>query len=346
MKKIMILIFVVLTLSAPVSALEITAPTVPPSAADMMPEDPKSFGEGLWELCKAVIATVRPEITNAAGVCLGIIAAGLMLTLLQPMTGQGKRAAELICTVSMALILMTPTQVFVNLGIQTVEEMIDYGKLLLPVMTAGLAAQGGITKSAALYTGTAVFNTILGNLIVKLMIPTVSAYLALALANSAIGDETLKKIRDLIKWCAAWVLKLGLYIFTGYMGLTGVITGSADAAALKVTKTTISMAVPVIGNILSEASETVLVGAAIVKNAAGVYGMLAILALCLGPFARIGVQYLMLKFAAAICSVFATKQATDLISDFSTAMGLLLAVTGTICLILLISTVCFMKGVV
>ena len=129
------------------------------------------------------------------------------------------------------------------------------------------------------------------------------------------------------------------------MGLTGVISGTTDAAALKVTKTTISSVVPVIGNILSEASEAVLVGAGVVKNAAGVYGMLAILAVCFEPFALIGIQYLLLKLTAAICSVFATKQATELISDFSDAMGMLLAITGTICLMLLISTVCFMKGV-
>ena len=85
--------------------------------------------------------------------------------------------------------------------------------------------------------------------------------------------------------------------------------------------------------------------AAAVKNAAGVYGMLAILALCLGPFIRIGIQFLLLKFTAAICSVFTTKQTSELIGDFSAAMGLLLAVTGTICLMLLISIVCFMKGV-
>lgn len=346
MKKLLILILVFAFLAVPVSALEITAPIVPPSAADIMPEEPESFAEGLWQLIKAVVDKIQPEITDTAKVCLSVVAAGLMISVLQPMTGRGKGIAELVCTVSIALILMTPTQSFVKLGVETVEEMTAYGKLLLPVMTAGLTAQGGITKSAALYTGTAVFNTVLGNLTVKLIVPVINIYLALAIANSAIGDETLKKIRDLIKWCATWVLKISLYIFTGYMGLTGVITGSADAAALKVTKSTISLAVPVIGGILSEASETVLVGAAVVKNAAGVYGMLAILALCLGPFVRIGIQYLLLKFTAAVCSVFSTKQATELIGDFSTAMGLLLAVTGTICLMLLISTVCFMKGVI
>ena len=345
MKKILILISFVLLLATPVSALDLTAPTVPDIAADVMPREPESFAEGLWELLTAVIAKVEPELAEASLVCLAVIAAGLMISFLQPMTGQGKKLAELIAALSVALILLGPTRSMVGLGVGTVQELTSYGKLLLPVMTAGLAAQGGITKSAALCAGTAAFNTLLGHLISALLVPVVYIYLALAVANSAVGEDALKKIRDFIKWCGTWVLKGGLYIFTGYMGLTGIITGTADAAALKVTKSTISVAVPVIGNILSDASETVLVSAGMIKSAAGIYGMLAILALCLEPFVRIGIQYLFLKLTSAICGVFATKQVTELIDGFSTAMGMLVAATGTICLMLLISTVCFMKGV-
>ena len=60
---------------------------------------------------------------------------------------------------------------------------------------------------------------------------------------------------------------------------------------------------------------------------------------------RIGIQYLLFKATAAICAVFGGHSAASLIEDFSTAMGLLLAMTGAVCLLLLISTVCFMKGV-
>ena len=103
--------------------------------------------------------------------------------------------------------------------------------------------------------------------------------------------------------------------------------------------------VPVIGGMLSDASEAILVSAGIVKGAVGLYGLLAVLAIWIQPFLQIGAQYLLLKLTAAICGVFGTKQASDLIQDFSTAMGFLLAMTGTMCLLLLISTVCFVKGV-
>ena len=136
-----------------------------------------------------------------------------------------------------------------------------------------------------------------------------------------------------------------LYIFTGYISITGVVGGVTDAAVLKATKLTISGMIPVVGNILSDASEAVLVSAGLMKNAAGIYGLLTIIALWIGPFLQIGVQYLMLNITSGICEIFGTKQMTEIIKDFSSAMGLLLAMTGAVCMIFVISTICFMKGV-
>ena len=123
------------------------------------------------------------------------------------------------------------------------------------------------------------------------------------------------------------------------------VSGTTDAAALKVAKMTISGTVPVVGGILSDASEAVLVGAATVKNAAGIYGMFAVLAITLAPFVKIGTHYLLLKGTAALCQAFADKKCGELISDFSAVLGFLLAMTGAGCLILIISTTCFLKGV-
>ena len=170
-------------------------------------------------------------------------------------------------------------------------------------------------------------------------------YLALATASGALGEQTLGKMRDLVKSFVSWCLKILLTVFTTYMSITGVVSGTTDAAALKAAKVTISSVVPVVGGILSDASEAVLISAGLMKNSAGIYGILATLAVFLTPFLRIGTQYLMLKMTAAVCGIFGSKGVVDVIGDFSAAMGLLLAMTGSVCLMLLVSTVCFLKGV-
>lgn len=344
--RIVISLFIILTLLIlPVSAMEFTAPAAPNAAEEYLPADVESFGEGLWYVIKSAISDLQPSIAEASGICLSLIAITLLVSIFQSFSGSTKRVIELVSTLTISVLLLQPANTLIGLGVTTVEEMSEYGKLLLPVMTAAMAAQGGTTTSAALYTGTALFNALLSSLISKLIVPMIYIYLCLCIANSALGEEVLKKLRDFVKWIMTWSLKIVLYVFTGYMSITGVISGTADAAAIKATKLAISGFVPVVGSIISDASETILVSAGVMKSAVGVYGLLAIIAVWIGPFLQIGIQYILLKITSAVCSVFGAKQSVDLLHDFSGAMGLLLAMTGTVCFLLLISTVCFMKGV-
>lgn len=345
MRRLIILILLLSTMVTPVQALEITAPTVPDSGSELMPDDPSNFGEGLWQILKNGIGLIQPDIAEAAKVSLSVIAAVLLTTIMDSFPGMTQKTCEMVGTLAVAAMLLGCTNGLVRLGTVTVTEMTEYGKLLLPVMTTALAAQGGITASASLYVGTAAFNTLLSTLISSLLIPMTFLFLALSTANAAIGEDILKKMRDFLKWLMTWTLKTILYVFTGYMGITGVVSGTTDAATLKAAKLTISGMVPVVGGILSDASEAVLVSAGVVKNAAGIYGILAILAVIAEPFLRIGAHYLILKATAAVCGIFGTKRVSELVGDFTSTMGLLLAMTGSVCLLLLISTVCFLRGV-
>lgn len=345
MRKTILFFLVLIFCVSSVSAVEYEAPEAPKAIEDLVPDVPRSFGEDLWFIIKAAISKLHPDLAEAAGVSISLIAIMLFTSLLQSFTGIAKTSVELTSTLSISLLLINSTNSLIQLGIQTVEQLCEYGKLLIPVMTAALASEGGVTASTALYAGTVFFNTFLSAIISKLIVPMVYAYVALCVANSALGTDVLKKIRDFVRWLMTWCLKITIYLFTGYIGITGVICGTTDASAVKAAKLAISGFVPVVGSIISDASETILVSAGAIKNSVGVYGLLVIIALWIGPFLQIGVQYILLKITSSVCSVFGTKGAVDLIQDFSDVMSLLLAMTGTVCLLHLISTVCFMKGV-
>ena len=340
------MIVILMSLATPVRAaeMEFVAPTVPDAGRDLLPEEPETFSEGLWTVLKGACEFLQPAFTEAVGVCVQILAVVLLVSLLKNIPGATKKAIHLSSALMIGVLLLNASDSMVRLSRDTITELSDYSKLLLPVMTAAMAAQGGVSTSAALYSGTAFFDALLSNLISAVLIPMVYIYLGLAVANSALGECMLEKLSGFVKGATVWCLKTVLYVFTGYMAITGVVSGSADAAAIKATKITISGMVPVVGGILSDASEAILVSAGVMKSAAGVYGVLAIIALCLGPFLRIGAQYLLLKLTTACCEIFGNKEAVGIVKDFTTAMGILLGMTGAVCLMLLISTVCFMRG--
>lgn len=345
MKRILLLIWLLSFLVVPVNGVEYTAPEAPDSAQELLPAEKESFSEGLWQVIQSATRQLQPKFAQACKACVALVAVVLMVSLLRGVSQRSERPLEIAAALGIAGVLLSRSDILIRLGMDTVESLSQYGKLLLPVLTGALAAQGGGNTSAALYAGTVVFDTFLSTLIVSLLIPMVYGFLALAVGNSLTSEATLGKFRDLVKWLMTWLLKIVLYVFTGYMGITGVVSGTADAAAMKAAKLTISGMVPVVGGILSDASEAVIVGAGIMKSAVGVYGLLAVIAIWISPFLEIGIQYLLLKLTAAICATFGIKKASELIEDFSAAMGFLLAMTGTVCFLLLVSTVCFMKGV-
>lgn len=324
--------------------MTIPVPTVPESGMDLMPQDTGDLGGSILSMLQNAFAELNPQITRSAGICLCLIAAVMLIAVLRQLPGKSVSVVEFAGVLAVAGFLLHQTNSLVDMAANTVVELSEYGKLLLPVMTAALASQGGVTGSAALYTGTAVFDTLLSSAIANILIPLVYIFLAASVACAATGQELLQKLRDLIKWLMTWGLKILLYIFTGYMGLTGVITGTADEAAVKATKLTMSGMIPVVGGILSDASEAVIVGAGMMKSAAGVYGMLALVAIWLTPFLNIGISYLLLKLSGVVCDSFGVKRISGLIKSFSEAMGLLLGMTASVCILLLISIICFMKG--
>ena len=334
-----------LSLSIPASASEIQAPEVPESAMDIMPENTDSFGNALVELLRKGILLIQPELDGALRTCSGILICALLYSILPILSEKLTEPMAMAWSVALGTVMLQRTGTMIGYAADALRQICDYGKLLCPVLTTALAAQGGLTTSAALYTGTIAFITLLSILVSRLLIPLVYIFLLFSMAGSAIGEGFFRNLADGVKHLLTWLLKTLLIVFTTYMSVTGVVSGTTDAAALKTAKVTLSSVVPVVGGILSDASESVLVSMGILKNTAGIYGILAVLALFMGPFVKVGVQYLLLKGSAALCSLFGDKRISSLIGDFSTAMGLLVAMVAAGCVLILISTVCYLKGI-
>ena len=345
MRKLLLLLLLAFLLVQPAYAMDYTAPPVPDSGAELMPVQTETFSQGLSKVLGKAIGYISPSFAEAAGLCLSLVGIVMLHSVLETMPADLKKVISIVSSLAIAGILLSRTSSMIHLAVETIRELSEYGKLLIPVLTAAMAAQGGITGATALYAGTAMFNMLLGTAISNFLIPLVYCFLALSVAGAAIGSDRLNKLRDLVKGFVSWCLKIIIYIFTGYITITGVISGNADATALKVTKLTLSGMIPVVGGMLSDASEAVLVSAGVMRNAVGTYGLLAIIAVWIAPFIHIGAQYLLLKLTGALCGTFGAKEPSRLIDQFSGAMGLLLGMTATMCMLLLISTVCFMRGV-
>ena len=350
MRKIFVCVLLLLFLGVKVSATEIDSlqEGLPEEAEEMISDvDTGDFWSGLKGLFFSGLSRSGDSLKSGLRLCAVLLGIALLCSVvdfssLSKFGGAVSVAGALgICTA-----FLTTAKGMTGLASETVEKMSDYSACMLPVLASAAAAGGGMTAATSLYAGTMLFSQLILRLVSKLLIPGVYFYLAVATAEAALSNDALSELREFVGWLISKVLRLLVYGFLAFSSITGVISGAADAAAVKATRATLSGMVPVVGKLISDASETLLASASILKSTLGVFGMIAVLAICILPFFRIGIQYLLLKVTAAISGTVGLTQHVKLLKNFSTAMGYLLAMCGTTCFLLLISCVCFVKVVV
>ena len=74
-------------------------------------------------------------------------------------------------------------------------------------------------------------------------------------------------------------------------------------------------------------------------------GLLTVLAICILPFLRLGVHYLVYRLTAALCATVCSGPEVKLIDDIGSAFALLLGLVGGGGLILYVSLIAAVKGV-
>ena len=83
MRRVLIFGLLVILLSLPVRAMDFSAPEPPPAAAELLPKEAESFGEGLWNVVSAGLKLAAPSLTEAAQCCLRVLGAALLVALVR-----------------------------------------------------------------------------------------------------------------------------------------------------------------------------------------------------------------------------------------------------------------------
>ena len=313
---------------------------------ELTPTNVSSFGSQIWRVVTDALGGSGSALRAAAASAGALLAAGILCSFVLGMeTTYSGRAVKMAGTLAITAVCAADLRSMMGLASSALDGIANFSALLLPVLSSAAAASGAVGSSAALYVGSSLFVSVLSSAIRSLLVPLVYAFAALAAAECAMGDSRLAGIRKLLGWAVQTSLRLIMYGFTGYLALTGILAGSADAVTVKAAKTALSGAIPVVGGIAADASETVLAGAALLKNSVGIFGMAAVLAIGLAPFFRIGACYLTLRLTAALSGVTACREHAALLDHLAAAMGYMLAMTGCCVLMALVSCCCFVKVV-
>lgn len=227
-------------------------------------------------------------------------------------------------------------------SIHVIQSMYDFSTVLLPCL-AGASAFAGATLSAGVkYTAAALFMNILLNFSNTVLVPMVSLYLVCMIGDCVFGQSILGTVSNFIHWSCKTVLTGSVVLFTTYLTVMGMITGTGELLTVRIAKTTIANGLPIVGKIISDTASTLVAGAATIRNGAGVFGMLVIICMLIVPFTSVGVRYFLFKVVSKIASLYPEKRFGNLIEGISEAYGMILAMIGTGFVMLFLTVLSFM----
>jgi len=241
----------------------------------------------------------------------------------------GLDPARLAGTAAVTAVAVADVNALVGLGREALEQMETFSQILLPTVTAACAAAGMPAAAVARQSVVLMFLSLLLTVVNTLAVPLIYAYVAAAAAQAAVGNEGLGKATALLRRGVTALLSGLVTIFVLFLSVSGAVSGSADALTQKAARTAISNMVPVVGSILSDAADTVIAGAGVLRGSVGVVGLLTVLAICLGPFLRLGCHYLIYKLTATLAATVSPGPVASLIDELGSAFALVLGMTGT-----------------
>lgn len=302
-----------------------------------------AFEKILRRALELVIGSAKSAVKSAVLIITAAVICGIAGVLYTP--AGGLDVLRLAGVLAVAAISAGDISACVGLGRSMITELSDFSKVLLPSLTATAAVSGAMTSAAAKYAAAALFMDILITCVENLLIPLIYAYIAAVIAECAIGGEGLAGAASFLKWLATSLLTLIVLAFVVYLSVSGLVSGSADAATVRVAKTAISTALPVVGSIVSDAASTVLLGASVIKSTVGAFGMLAVAAVCLVPVMKLACHYLLYKGASKLSAAISGGALAKAAGSISAAFGMVMGAMGACAMMLFFSIISFVQAV-
>ena len=294
--------------------------------------------EKMWHTARDGFLSLFRDNINGLVLLLGVVLlCGVLEDLRRSSDSPGPNVVSIAGALVITMFSVGSLRNLIGMGMETMEELDVFAKTLLPTLSAAVAAGGGMVSAGVNQVATVYFTSIMISLIRSVLLPLVYCYIAVSVADAILPEHDLKQIQKGIDKVTTRGLTGLLLAFTCFLTLTKAAGAAADSTTVRLTRSAISTAIPVVGGIVSDATESVLASAGILKSSIGIFGMLGVLAICLTPFLHLAVQFMLYKLTGFLTATVGAKPLVELIDALGTAFGLVLGMVGSCAILLLIS---------
>ena len=305
-EKICIAICIALVLSAPVQADEITYEKSP-SADLVLEENWKDVLDFLPEDIREEAADLNPaedeglddkigfrywieRILSSAGDILDgflpsmlplfsmllVISAVEMSIEITPESGL-RKPFRLLTTLASSVLLFGITERIMTGAAAYLDRICGVMNLLTPVMEGLYLAGGNLTQKAVTTEAVMLAVTLVGNFSGKLLAPLTNLLFTLSCMSGVCSDVKIGGFTGGLRNTIMRLWQFGTLLFSFLLSVQTILAKSADSLAAKTARFAIGSFIPMAGGVIAEAFSTLKEGISVLKNAAGIGGIIVLL---------------------------------------------------------------------
>ena len=242
-----------------------------------------------------------------------------------------------VCFVFLAVIALSAFYNALLMVRQTVGTIIGFMEALLPILLSLLAGMGAIT-TAAIFTPLMLFVVNAVSLIVRdIVLPFFFLAGVLGCVNYLSDKYRLTNLEGLLRQTGVVVLGVTLVLFIGFITIQGAAGGVTDGLALRTAKYAATTFIPVVGKMFSDTVELVAGASLLMKNAIGIFGVLAILMICAVPLIKLVSLILVIKVAGALIQPMGDEKMAKFLEGIGNNLWLVFGALLTVVLMLFIA---------
>ena len=170
---------------------------------------------------------------------------------------------------------------------ETIEMMSNFMIALIPLLLSLMAAFGSLMSVSFFHPIIIFLIHFSGILIATFVLPLLYLSALLIIVSHLNENFQATHLADLFRTISLGALGIFLTIFLGVMSVQGTVSAVQDGVALKTTKFITGNFIPVVGRTFTDAADTVLSAALLLKNSVGLIGVTIIVIIAIFPSIKI-----------------------------------------------------------
>jgi len=214
----------------------------------------------------------------------------------------------------------------------------------LPVVLALVTASGGLTSAAVFHPLIVFMVNAMGVVVHNWVFPMIFFSAVLALVSVISTRFKVTELAAFLRNITLAVLGISMSVFLGVMSVQGTLSSVADGVTLRSAKFIATAFVPVIGNALKDASESIAGASLLVKNATGFASAVLLLLICAFPALKIIALSMIYNGAAALLQPLGNTPVIAALSTVGKSLTLVFAALVAVGLMFFFSLVITMAA--